>query len=96
MFKPTNRKTKQTAQEFFPEGEGITVAVSSKKALLAIYVDEEDATLSEVYPLDPTEWYVESKGDVMLEINHLYYVSDMSVHAIHDGYIEHEIPMGVR
>jgi len=100
MFNPTNRETKQTVQEFFPEGDTTMVAVSANKQLIAFYMDMEDPTQNTVHPLDPTEWYVESKGDVQLEIDHLYYVSDVSVHAIRDGHIEHvhehEISMGVR
>ena len=97
MFNPTNRKTKQIVQEFFPE-DTLMVAVSADKKLIAFHMNMEDLTQNTVYSLDPLEWYVDGKGEVALEIDHLYYVSDMSVQAIHDGHIKHEVPMvmGVR
>ncbi len=94
MFKPTNRETKQTPQDFF--GEEVIVAISAHKQLVAFHIDMEDVTQNSVHALDPVEWFLDSSEGNRDLVDSLYYIADVAVRAAKENIIDHEIPMGVR
>ena len=89
MFTPTNRKTGETPQVFFPED--VIVAVTSKKQLIAVHLNADDYTLNVVYPLDPLTWYMTASPTEHLDP--LYYIANVAVKAVSKGLIGEDEPV---